>query len=131
MCALLTLQILPNGAILPGEEVPLAHTRCTGSKEQGVLFEVPRGSEGNVSHCPVTNDRLSLPSLTGCLQWMSLLFRCRSAKCRWRAGSDFQQNRQSLITPTLCFVFNRSDRETSGSCYRVPEIVVHKRGGKK
>lgn len=55
MCALLTLQILPNGAILSGEEVPLAHTRCTGSKEYGALFEVPCRSEGKVSHCSVTN----------------------------------------------------------------------------
>lgn len=62
---------------------------------------------------------------------MSLPFWCRGARCRWRAGSDFQLNRQSLITPTLCFVFNRSDRETSVSRYRVPKIVVHKRGGEK
>lgn len=39
MCALLTLQILPNGAILSGEGVPLVHTRCAGSKEFGGLFE--------------------------------------------------------------------------------------------
>jgi len=69
--------------------------------------------------------------------WNSLFSRdvmplhCHDAKCRWRAGSEFLYL-GSTITHSKCLCFASfmvaQIDQTTRSFYRVPKVVVHKRG---